>query len=407
MYSIVSNLHLYLDRSAFKGVNGVTSSDGFRVYSAYTTFVYSQLQVILPNSFLGDISNWDYFMSIDLTAPDLPLKTASDLLKNKDFANLVKESELPTPSRFVEQALCFHKNVCILLLKQKLCKSKLVRGFSIFDEAVIRYGQEVDYTHESGVLCDYLVQHKWISPSVKPLFLSEYGSFVEKFRSQDISYEGSWIGFMSEYYELQSRENLFAIFKLCCLSLSGVHSFPPEFTLTLPELASDFTDFQSLIRSIQSSLVGIPNVTELYANPRTASSVFSLLGRGRSLIEDERFSVWDLTSTCSSRRRRISNQLDSRYTCTISDDERSWVGLQEKSATTSPVQSPPKFAVPTPIQTGSGPPGNSSKNVRKSPVLGTAVLSVPRFNADVPFLPEPRAAESKKLVVKKKNSGGK
>ena len=129
MYSIVSNLHLYLDRSAFKGVNGVTSSDGFRVYSAYTTFVYSQLQVILPNSFLGDISNWDYFMSIDLTAPDLPLKTASDLLKNKEFADLVKESELPTPSRFVEQALCFHKNVCILLLKQKLCKSKLVRGF--------------------------------------------------------------------------------------------------------------------------------------------------------------------------------------------------------------------------------------------------------------------------------------
>ena len=397
------------DNSAFKGVNGVSPPDGFRVYSAFTTFVYSQLQFILPDSFLGNISNWDHYMSIDLTSPDLPIKSVADFMQNKDFAKLVAESDLPTPTRFVEQAICFYKNFCILLLKHKVSKSKLVRGFSVFDEAVVRYGEEEDYTHESELLCDYLVQQKWISHTTKPLVLSEYGAFVEKIRSQNISYEGEWISFMSNYYELQCRENLFTVFKLCTLSLSGVHVIPPVFTVEIPELASDFREFQSCVRSIQSSLVGVPNVSELYANPRTVSSVFSLLGKGRALLEDAYLSVWDLTSSCSSRRRLIFNHFDSRYTCTISDEEKSWVALHDKpqSASSSPAQSPKtpkpsKFVAPTPIQSGPEPTGATGKNTRKSPVFATSALSSPRFRADVPILPESQPAGVKKLVVRRK-----
>ena len=102
---VVFNRYLCSDNSAFKGVNGDSPPDGFRVYSAFTTFVYSQLQFILPDSFLGNISNWDHFMSIDLTSPDLPIKSVADFMQNKDFAKLVAESDLPTPTRFVEQAM--------------------------------------------------------------------------------------------------------------------------------------------------------------------------------------------------------------------------------------------------------------------------------------------------------------
>ena len=117
-----------LDQSAFKGVAGVSSPSNFRVYSSFATFVYSQLQTILPDSFLGDVFDWDRFLSINLSSPDLPLKTAAEILQNKDFASLVTESNLPTPTHFAEH---------------ELCKSKLVRGFSVFDEAVLRYGEEV------------------------------------------------------------------------------------------------------------------------------------------------------------------------------------------------------------------------------------------------------------------------
>ena len=161
-----------LDDSAFKDVVG-PNPDKFCLFSAFATFVYSQLQTILPDSFIGDISDWDHFLTIDLSCPKLPLKTVADFLRNSDFAKLVAESEKPTPTHFVEQALSFNKNICVFLLKHKLCSSKFVRGFSIFDEAVVRHGAEEDYSHESRMLCGFFVEGKWISNAVKPLVISE------------------------------------------------------------------------------------------------------------------------------------------------------------------------------------------------------------------------------------------
>ena len=99
---------------------------------------------------------------------DLPFKTTADLLKNKEFADLVAESELTTPSRFVEQSLCFYKNVCTLLLEQILCKSKLVADF-LFSIKLSSVTEKIMITL---ILCDFLVQHKWISRAIKPLFLN-------------------------------------------------------------------------------------------------------------------------------------------------------------------------------------------------------------------------------------------
>ena len=206
-------------------------------------------------------------MSIDLSSNSLPLKTAADFLRNRDFANLVAESDIPTPTHFVEQALCFCRNICASLLSHKVCKSKLVRGFSILDEAIVRHGEEEDYSRECQMLCDFFVESKWISSNVKPLIYSEYRSFVAQFRSNVIEYDGEWVDFLSGYNEMHCRENLFLAFKLCCLSLANHSSIPPHFTVTLPRLASDADEFKSSVRSIQSSLSGIPNVSGVFSNP--------------------------------------------------------------------------------------------------------------------------------------------
>ena len=157
------------------------------------------------------------------------------------------------------------------------------------------------------------------------------------------------------------------------------------------------------------SLFGVPSVSELYSNPRTVSSVFSLLGRGHSLLEDEISTVWDISSTCYSRRRRLSNQLVSRYTCTLSDEEKLLVLLQSslKKHDSTSIRSPPKVAVPTPIQVGPNTAGTFTENTRKSHVLGTPVVSVTRHVTDIPFLPAVKQGSSKKLVVRKKNFGDK
>ena len=191
---------------------------------------------------------------------------------------MVAQSALPTPTRFVEQALCCYKSFCMLLLKHNIRKSILVRGMSIFDEAVILHGEEDDYTKESEQLCDYLVQQNWISDSTKPLVLSQYRSFVEKFRSCDISYDTDWISFMSGFNELHCRTNLFIVFKLCCLSLSNALIVLSAFVRTLWDLASDRSVFTSAVKGIQSSLLGIPNVHGLFSISRTVSPIFAILG---------------------------------------------------------------------------------------------------------------------------------
>ena len=112
-------ISVYSDQSAFKGVTG-QDSDGFRLYSSYATFVYSQLQTILPDSFLGDFSDLDHYQSIDLTSTNVPFESISDFLENTVFADLVKQSDLPAPTHFVEQSLSFYKSLCIFLLKQYL-----------------------------------------------------------------------------------------------------------------------------------------------------------------------------------------------------------------------------------------------------------------------------------------------
>ena len=92
-------------------------------------------------------------------------------------------------------------------------------------------------------------------------------SFVAQYRSNVVEHDGEWVEFLSGYYEMHCRENLFFAFKLCCLSLANHSSVPPHFTVTLPRLASDADEFLSSVRSIQSSLSGIPSVSGLFSNP--------------------------------------------------------------------------------------------------------------------------------------------
>ena len=419
-YCIVSSLlfHFFLsrfsngliglcsDQSAFKDVFGV-AGDGFRQYSAYATFVYSQLNSILPTSFLGDISNWNKFLSIDLTSADLPLKGPTEFLRDKDFANLVARAEIPTPTHFVEQAVCFYKHFCSLLLKHSIRKSKLIRGMSIFDESVIRHGEEANYRCECEQLCDYLSRYQWIPNSAKPLVLSEYCSFVEKFRSNDVSYDEDWVSFLSGFYELHCREHLHTVFKLCCLSSMDVSKLPPTFSFVLPELFSNLDDFESCVHTVQSSLSGIPNVTGLFNNPSTFAPIFSLLGRGKALLEDPDFSVWDVTSSCSGRRLRLFNRLDSRYTCTITEEERLWTCIDSVPKPVSTIVSPTvgksgKFAKMSPFRAGP----STSVPTDQMPDLATATLSVPRVIGEIPF-PPTETKFVKKISIKKKNSGGK
>ena len=132
---------------------------------------------------------------------------------------------------------------------------------------------------------------------------------------------------MFGFYELHCRANLISAFKLCCLGVFNGSTFPPAFIVTLPDLASDQTNFTSAVRRVQTSLAGIPNVTALFSNPRLVAPIFVLLGTGKRLLEDLNHSVRDVSSSCKSRRRRLQKKLESRFICTVADEEREWASM--------------------------------------------------------------------------------
>ena len=87
--------------------------------------------------------------------------------------------------------------------------------------------------------------------------------------------------------------------RIYSLSSNCVALVCPLFPISLPQsplqLFSDYDEFHSCVRSIQSALVGVPNMSGLYDIPRTVASIFALFGKGRSLLEDEDYSVCDVT----------------------------------------------------------------------------------------------------------------
>ena len=314
----------------------------------------------------------------------------------------------------MEQAICIQKNLCVLLLKHVVRKSKLICGSSIVDEGVIRHGEETNYCLDTELLCDYLIQQQWISTNSKLLVMGEFRSFVEKFRSCSPVYDSAWKDFLSGYYELHSREISFVVLKLCCHSLSVVSNIPPSFSRSTLQLSSGFDEFHSGVRSTQSALVGLPNMSGLFNNPRTVPPIFSLLGKGTTLLEDEDVSVWDVTYYCLSRRQILLNRVK---VYTVTDEERSWTSIDCSPKTPSPTTSlaetntascsKPNVVTPSPIRTGSKSQDQSGKTRADFPSLVTATLSVTRFPTAVPFPPTGRTLSSKKLVVKKKDTSDK
>ena len=74
-------ISLILVESAFKEAAPIN----FCLYNSFAVFVYSQLQCILPDSYLSKISDRVRCLSIDLSSPDLPLKRPTEFLRNEDI----------------------------------------------------------------------------------------------------------------------------------------------------------------------------------------------------------------------------------------------------------------------------------------------------------------------------------
>ena len=327
----ILNLFVVLDNSAFSEVQKSVDC-GFRAFSQFTILIYSQLQSILPDSSLGNISDWDNFLQLDLDQADLPYTTPDEYVLNEDFHKLVTASKLPRSSKFVEQSICFVKSFCRQLLEHGNIKSRLIRGLSAFDPAVILVGPEANYTDAIEKLTSHFVSVNLITSSVKVKVVSQYRSLAVKLRSGDSPEYDDWITFLTSHYELQCRPELFQLFKYSCLCLPPRVVMPPEFIVPMADLESGEENFQSCIKSLQMSYSTIPHVSSLYRDPKSVSRVFRLLGRGADFLADRKFSIWNFLRGSATRRTSLLGKLETGYRKAVLQHDRPIVS----STTTTP-----------------------------------------------------------------------
>ena len=144
------------DDSAFSGVQRLFRI-GFRLYNQIALFVYSQLQSVLQDKYLGDISDWDQYLTIDLRRTDLPFKTPNENVLKTDFHRLVLSNKLRRPGN----------TFCGILLKYKVVTSDLLRGLSCFDSADSLEAKQEKYISGVERLTTHFVQNGWNSSSDK------------------------------------------------------------------------------------------------------------------------------------------------------------------------------------------------------------------------------------------------
>ena len=167
-------------------------------------FIYSQLQSILPDTTLGNISDCDRFLQLNLNQPELPFKSADEYVLNEYFHRLVVASKLPRPSKFVDQSIAFGKALCKQLLEHEIANSGLIKGLCAFDPAVILDGPESHYITAIEKLSSHFVSMKLITSSDKAKVTSQYRSLVINCAPSQ-----SWptmIGFTS--FQLITRSNV-------------------------------------------------------------------------------------------------------------------------------------------------------------------------------------------------------
>ena len=134
---------------------------------------------------------------------------------------------------------------------------------------------------------------------------------------------------------------------------------PVGFVVPIPELGPDEEMFQSCVTSIQVSYSTVPNASSLFRDPRSISRVFRLLGKGKDLLSDRKFSMWNFLKVSGPRRAKSQTKLE--------NSNKSVVARREDV----------QLAIDSDAPYGSRSSSNASSPATKT-LTGKATLSLPR-----------------------------
>ena len=196
-------------------------------------------------------------------------------------------------------------------------------------------GSEVHYVDSIQLLCGYFVQQNWIASHTKPVVVSEYCSLNTKYRSDKICNNNEWVSFISCHYELQSRIELFRLFRICCETVRNPSVSPPLFVVPMPGLKADANEFSSAVRSLQCTIPSVQKVESLFLSPNSMPRIFDLFFHGPGLLLKRKFSVWHLLSSSYFKRLEIRSSLEAYYGKSAPEEGKPWMPTEDKAKSDS------------------------------------------------------------------------
>ena len=306
------NLYFYVsDCYYFKDFLSGPTQCWFRLYNQFAIFVYSQLQFLVHDRDLGTAEDWDRYLTLDLNK--VTFKTPNEFMSNTDFVAAVAASRVSTPKKFIAQTMNFYLHFCNILLRHPLKNCLLLKGLSSFDSSVLLYSPPSIYTESIQFLVNELRSSGWLSTAEATLVTSQYRAFVTKLRADGVLLLADYVGFLSSFWDLQSRESLYKVFKLSCLSVQHKFEISRPAEIKLSKLGMAEERFNSLIASLQFSMGALPNINELMTSESSLSNIQDLLGQGIELFTDKTLSPWDVMCDSSGIRETICDSLKRSY----------------------------------------------------------------------------------------------
>ena len=260
----------------------------------------------------------------------------------------------------------------------------------------------------SKMLWEFFVWGKRISSTVSSLVISDYSSFVAQFRSNNDEYNGDQVYFFSEYHPMHCE-------KICWLFSNWAGSVFPTASQFLPFLLLIYPVWL-LVMVSSSLLLGAFTLPCLGSLPclccfQTLELYFPFLhyleGGGLYWRMLHIF-LLGRSHFISSQRQRFLDILESRYICAVSEEEKLWASVHAspKSYEFQQSSSSGKFVEVTFFRLSLI---WLPQTVLPKPLVLFChlihYLSLEFFRCS--FLAAANSGVSKKLVVRKKNSGSK
>ena len=266
---------------------------GFRLYGQACLFVYSILQFILKDSFLGPSCNWDHYLSLNFEDPEVVFVSKEDFMKGSPLQRVLQRCQISTPSRFLEITQKFFVSLCNSLLGNKVLKSDFLRGLSSFDFNVLLSSPSEVYLKSFDRLVDHFIYLGHISCSDRGVLVSEYRSYVCHLRSINPAEPADPITFFMSDWELMARPLLYQLFKLSCCCCQLVSDFGSEVAFSFPSMGLRPVHMSSLLNCLRSSLPWLSGVYSFTSSEDNLSHLRDLFRNQEELFTSPDFSPWD------------------------------------------------------------------------------------------------------------------